>query len=135
MTQVGFGNRVKIRGSEENPSKACGAVLEINAGKKSEMMFHLKNDKVLYVLVGKINIVVIQDGALKRKEFDRGESVAINPGFVHQIEAIEDSIVVEFGTNPEAYTESPKDTVVIEKGTHQGSDHNVITTEDKVEDL
>jgi mannose-6-phosphate isomerase-like protein (cupin superfamily) len=129
--EVGFGNRARIFGSSDVASTACGAVLEIGAGKKTEMMFHVKNDKILYVLAGKLDVLVISDGVLKKKEFNRGESIAISPGLVHQLEAVENSIVIEFGTEPNAYR-SLSDVFVVEKGTQPQPKELVLSEEDKV---
>jgi len=116
--EVGFGRRIRIHGSEEIPSSACGAVLELEAGKRTEMMFHMYNQKILYVLFGKVNVLVIKDGVLKKKEFSQGESISVFPGLVHQIEAKENSVVIDFGTDSRAYMGStPSDVYVIEKGT------------------
>jgi mannose-6-phosphate isomerase-like protein (cupin superfamily) len=129
-SEVGFGNRARVFGSKDIASTACGAVLEINAGKKTEMMFHVKNDKILYVLVGKLDVLVINDGVLKKKEFNRGESIAITPGLVHQLEAVENSIVIEFGTEPNAYRDL-SDMFVVEKGTQPQPKELVLSEEDK----
>lgn len=133
MAQIGFGNRVRIHGNSENPSNACGAVLEVKAGLKTEMMFHLKNDKILYMLMGKAKLIVIQDGVLKGRDFNQGESLSIPPGLAHQVEAIENSVIVEFGSCPEAYSEPQSDIRVIEKGTRADTEEqasSVIMTEE-----
>lgn len=117
MATVGFGARTRVHGSDSTPSSACGAVLEIESGKKTEMAFHLHNDKILYVMMGKVDVVVIRDGVIQRSEFSKGSSFVVSPGLVHQFEAKENTVMIEFGTNPEAYKNEMKDTFVIEKGT------------------
>jgi mannose-6-phosphate isomerase-like protein (cupin superfamily) len=120
MVQVGFGSRVRVFGTGEVPSAACGAVLEVKEGKKTEMMFHLDNEKILYILMGSVYVIIIQDGVVKKKLFQRGESISISRGLVHQFEAAENSLLVEFGTNPNAYTDAvegtERDFMVVEKG-------------------
>jgi len=130
--EVGFGRRVRVHGSSEVPSSACGAVLEIEAGKRTEMMFHMHNQKILYVLFGKVDVLIIKDGVLKKKEFVQGESISVFPGLVHQIEAKENSVVIDFGTDSRAYMgSSPSDVYVIEKGTPPEPKEVEMTEEEK----
>jgi quercetin dioxygenase-like cupin family protein len=131
-SEVGFGRRIRIHGSEEIPSSACGAVLEIEAGKRTEMMFHMHNQKILYVLSGKVDVLIIKNGMLKKKEFGQGESISVSPGLVHQIEAKENSVVIDFGTDDRAYMGSdPLDVHIIERGTPPQPKEIELTEEEK----
>lgn len=135
MANIGFGSRVRIHGSQDSPTNACGAIYEIVTGKKTEMMYHLKNEKIVYVLRGQVRLWVIQDGILKNKDFSTGQTVMVTPGLAHQFEAIEQSILVEFGTNQQAYAgEGLEDVFIVEKGTPPVEDQTpsiVMTDEDK----
>ena len=117
MSEVGYGNKVRVYGAADGDrSNACGAIHDIHKGKKTHMLLHLKNDKIMYVLSGKVTLYVIEDGIMKQRECVSGESIAISPGLPHQFEALEDSLLVEFGTNPRVYIDG-RDTTVVQLGT------------------
>lgn len=117
MSDVGYGNRVRVYdAAETNAGNACGALHEVMAGNKTPMVFHMCNEKIVYVLNGKVNVIIIQGGTFKLRECNRGESIAIPAGVPHQFEALEDSLLVEFGTFRGAYS-GGEDTTVIQKGT------------------
>lgn len=109
----GFGERVKIFA---NDSSACGSITRLQEGKRTEMVFHLQNDKVVYVLAGQVRLIVIDEGVGKRQDLSTGASLSIKAGVVHQFEGITGSILVEFGTNSAAYTTESTDTRIVEKG-------------------
>lgn len=111
--QAGFGERIKIHGVD---SPACGSITKLHEGKKTEMHFHLCNDKVIYVLGGTVGLIVIDNGVFKRQNLQAGASVAIKRGLVHQFEGVTNAVLVEFGSYPEAYKADGEDFIVVEKG-------------------
>jgi len=101
--KTGFGQKIIVKHSEWNLG---GAVLEIEPGKRTDMVFHLQTRKVLYVLLGKINVVVLTDGKMAKVEMKKGASFAVKEGLIYQLEAVEKAVVVEFlshfdDTNPD----------------------------------
>lgn len=73
-----------------------GAVLEIEAGKKTDMIFHLFGGKLLYLLSGKLKVMVLKDGVVNSINVPAGASFYIRPGLVYQLEAIEKALAIEF---------------------------------------
>ena len=113
--QVEYGNRVVIKNTDHNLG---GAIMSIEAGRRTDMCFHLKNKKVIYLLSGKVRVAVLQDGRTRSIELNPGQSFFAQPGFIHQLEAVEKSVVVEFASDPNAlYDENGADTNVIMRGT------------------
>lgn len=119
MSDVGYGSRAVIRDKEHNIG---GAIHKVEAGKRTDMLFHTRLTKVLYLLAGDATIRVIKDGQVKGMKFEAGTSLSIPPGFMHQIEAKTDTIIVEFINDPStAYNTEEggdNDTHVISKGTN-----------------
>lgn len=111
--EPGFGDRVKVFSDDSN---ACGSITRLVKGKSAEMHFHLTNDKVVYILSGTVEMAVIKDGVYKHQILAPGASVSIKAGVVHQLKAVEDSIIVEFGTNPRTYDLDGKDVHIIDNG-------------------
>lgn len=73
-----------------------GAVLEIEAGKKTDMVFHLLGGKLLYLLSGKLKVMVLKDGVVNSINVPAGASFYIRPGLMYQLEAIDKSLAIEF---------------------------------------
>lgn len=88
-----------------NNDKYCGKILEIYEGQRLSKQRHKTKDETLYVYDGKID-VYIDD---VRYRYNVGESVRIQPGTIHRIEALENSEIFEIST-----THSDDDTVRIE---------------------
>ena len=99
MKEVGFGKHVVV--DAEN-STVGGAVLEIEPGKRTDTIFHMQYEKVMFVLSGKIKATVIKDGRMSTIDVVAGQSFYVKPGLVHSLEAIERSVVIEF-TNTDMY--------------------------------
>ena len=107
---TGFGKRMAV---EYQDFGVAGAILEIDAGKKTDMVFHCINGLLLYILVGKLRVSVLKDGIINGVNVQAGASFYVKPGLVYQMEAIEKSMVVEFG-----YSDTLKtDITCISKGT------------------
>lgn len=133
--KVGYGDRIVIRNAEHNIG---GAIMKIEAGKKTDMCFHIYNKKVMYVLSGKVKVTVIQEGQMKAVELVAGSSFFVKEGFMSQMEAVEDSVVVELPSDAnKLYGDSP-DRHIISKGTQVESEQSeepgsavLMTEEDK----
>src|ERR1043166_7821365 len=76
----------------------CGKLLHIEVGKKTSMHFHMLKTETMYVQSGKARIHYILDGITKNIDLEPGESILIEPGQVHRIEAIEELDLFEFST-------------------------------------
>jgi len=107
--KTAFGKKVVITAHEEGLG---GVILEIEKGKKTDMVFHVSVKKLLYVVMGKLFITVLADGKMARVEAVAGSSFAVREGLAYQLEGAEKSIVVEFSN---AWL--PKDVHCISKGT------------------
>lgn len=114
MTDIGYGSRAVLWDKARNIG---GAIHKVEAGKRTDMMFHTRLTKVLYLLGGEATLRVIKDGQVNSMKFEPGSSISLPPGFMYQVEAASDSIVVEFVNDPSlAYGDEP-DNHVISRGT------------------
>jgi len=93
VQKAGFGQSTFI---SADGTHLGGAILEIRAGKSTDMIFHRLHGKIVYVLGGKILVRVVSDGKLSGLEVPAGQSFFVRPGLVHQMTGIQHSIVVEF---------------------------------------
>jgi quercetin dioxygenase-like cupin family protein len=74
----------------------AGKLLRINAGQKLSIQFHERKDETSYLLSGRL--LVLQGSsaeALASREIEPGATWRNEPGLVHSLEAIEDSVVIE----------------------------------------
>jgi len=91
----GWGYELWIHNDEDY----CGKILHINVGKKCSLHFHLKKKETFYLQKGKILLTIIyNDGEKSTYILDVGDSMEISRGLVHQMEALEDSDIIEFST-------------------------------------
>ncbi len=76
-----------------------GKLLHIDAGQALSLQLHRQKDESSYVLSGRL-LLTRGPGAddLTTEEIDPGFTWRAEPGTVHSIEAIEDSVVVEVST-------------------------------------
>jgi mannose-6-phosphate isomerase len=75
-----------------------GKVLHVRAGHVLSLQYHNRKDETMHVFRGEL---ILRSGpveALEERPLRAGESVHIPPGLVHQIEAVEDSDVLEAST-------------------------------------
>lgn len=110
--KIGYGKRVVVSASD---SHVGGIVHEIEKGKRTDMLFHLYDEKVVYVMSGKLKVWVIKDGQISSLVVQPGASFFVRAGLPHQFEAEETSIMVEFISNIQNYKEE-KFTMVIGRG-------------------
>ena len=109
--KVGFGNKTLVKHENEYLG---GAILEIEAGKKTDMAFHRLTDKLVYVLMGKLAVTVLKDGKMSTIAVDAGNSFFVRAGLVHQLEGLTKAIVVEFVS---VFPDYESDVYVISRGT------------------
>jgi len=109
-------------GQEEiiiNNDLYCGKILTFNALKKASKHFHRHKDETFYLESGLVELSYIDVGIRFHsdeffkdllEEFNKnkitillkpGESFHIPPGRIHQVFALEDSVVIEFSTHSE----------------------------------
>ena len=85
-------------------------VLEINerymlkkltmfAGKKCSLQYHNHKKETIYVLSGKLRIYQGENETkLESKIYLTGDSITLNPGQIHRMEGVEDSVYLEAST-------------------------------------
>ena len=75
-----------------------GKVLHVKAGHVLSLQYHNRKDETMHVLSGELILRTREGDELVARPFRAGESVHIPPLLVHQIEAVEDSDVLEAST-------------------------------------
>ena len=82
-----------------NTELYCGKILFIKQGRYCSFHYHEKKDEVLHVQSGKI-WMTYQDEEESRiaKILPAGHAFHVTPGMRHQMEAIEDTYIIEFST-------------------------------------
>ncbi|NNG17565.1 MAG: cupin domain-containing protein [Gemmatimonadales bacterium] len=75
-----------------------GKILHVRAGHILSLQYHREKDETMYVLSGELVLRTRTNDEMESRPFKAGESVHIPPGLIHQIEAIEDSDVLEAST-------------------------------------
>jgi mannose-6-phosphate isomerase-like protein (cupin superfamily) len=79
-------------------SRYVGKVLHINAGESLSRQYHKVKDETLYLLYGRVKLHLSANGDSRDVTMEAGDSYHIAPGMIHQIEAIEESEIVEVST-------------------------------------
>ena len=77
----------------------AGKLLYVNAGHELSLQFHREKDETSYLLSGRMRLTsgpTADD--LKEEEIGPGHAWRIEPGTVHSVKAIEDSVVLEAST-------------------------------------
>lgn len=97
-----------------NNEEFCGKMLTIRRGQKFSIHFHAKKREVFFVLRGSLSLKFIEtdDAGIWSWTLSPGDAVEIPRLQPHQLEAIEDSEVVEFSTHHEdsdSYRVAPGD--------------------------
>jgi mannose-6-phosphate isomerase len=74
----------------------AGKLLRIDAGQQLSVQYHERKDETSYLLSGRLRILQGPSAdALASREVAAGTAWRNQPGQVHSIEAIEDSVVIE----------------------------------------
>jgi quercetin dioxygenase-like cupin family protein len=81
-----------------NDEKYCGKLLFFKAGKKCSLHHHKLKHETFYVQSGKLNCTFIEDTILYHEILGPGDIKEIHPGLIHQMEAVEDTVMFEFST-------------------------------------
>lgn len=77
----------------------AGKLLFVNAGHRLSLQMHREKDESSYLLSGLLRLSQGKSGAdLEERGVSPGESWRIEPGVVHTIEAVTDSVVLEVST-------------------------------------
>jgi mannose-6-phosphate isomerase len=77
----------------------AGKLLVVNAGQRLSLQFHREKDETSYVLSGRLRLVQgPNEDELDESEIGVGEAWRNEPGVVHSIEALEESVVLEVST-------------------------------------
>jgi mannose-6-phosphate isomerase-like protein (cupin superfamily) len=79
----------------------CGKILEIRKGRRCSLHYHKLKTESFYLHKGRLKIRVkesIDSDRLDEFEISPGDCMDVSPGFVHQMEALEDSELFEFST-------------------------------------
>lgn len=83
-----------------NNERYCGKKLFIRQGKFCSYHSHKIKDEVLYIETGHIWIYYqeVDDNKIKSIEMTPGYAFHVTPGTIHQMYAIEDTMILEFST-------------------------------------
>ena len=75
-----------------------GKVLHVKAGHVLSLQYHNRKDETLHVLRGELILRTQMGDALESRPFRAGETAHIPAKLIHQIEAVQDSDVLEAST-------------------------------------
>jgi mannose-6-phosphate isomerase len=77
----------------------CGKVLFVKAGEELSLQYHSVKDETIHVWSGRIEFQIgVAGEALVVEEVGPGRSFRLEPGTVHRIRAIEDTLLLEVST-------------------------------------
>jgi mannose-6-phosphate isomerase-like protein (cupin superfamily) len=77
----------------------AGKILVIDAGHALSLQFHHQKDETSYLLSGRLRLTHgASEEELGEQEIEPGHAWRVEPGTVHSIEALEDSVVLEVST-------------------------------------
>jgi mannose-6-phosphate isomerase len=80
-------------------SPYCGKVLFVRADEQLSLQFHREKDETIYVQQGRIELEIGEPGTTPDVEVvGEGRAFRIEPGAVHRMRALEDSLVLEVST-------------------------------------
>lgn len=99
IIKKGWGREVIVTNNDEY----CGKLLYFDKGKKFSMHFHIDKKETFYVLKGylRLHYFDLNNADEKQHNLHEGNVIEINRCEPHQIEALEDSIIIEFSTRHE----------------------------------
>ncbi|MFA6601260.1 MAG: cupin domain-containing protein [Candidatus Paceibacterota bacterium] len=108
----GWGEEVWIINTE----KYCGKLLKFRKGARFSDHFHIVKDEAWYVLSGKLELhhYNLADATKITTTLKEGAVVHIPPNNPHQVQALEDSVIIEVST-----THDEADSYRIGKGDSQ----------------
>jgi mannose-6-phosphate isomerase-like protein (cupin superfamily) len=97
VVHKGWGREVWI----VNGPLYCGKILEISKGRRCSLHYHKLKTESFYLRVGRLRVKLKaspHSPESEQFEIGPGDCMDINPGLVHQMEALEDSELYEFST-------------------------------------
>lgn len=96
VIEKGWGKEIVIH----NSSLYCGKLLCFNKGGKASNHFHLKKQETWYISKGSLKLKMINTETAEPREciLRPGDTITIEPGQPHQVEALEESIIFEIST-------------------------------------
>ncbi|MFC2162818.1 cupin domain-containing protein [Candidatus Altiarchaeota archaeon] len=71
-----------------------GKIIEVDKGARLSHQYHEKKKETMYVLSGRMKLVHGEG----EKTLDTGDTVTLDPGDTHRIEALEDLRIIEVST-------------------------------------
>jgi len=93
----GWGREVWIA----NNDRYCGKILEIRQGKRCSLHYHKLKTETFFLRSGKLRVRVKESpeaSVIEEFVLNSGECMDVPIGLVHQMEALEDSELLEFST-------------------------------------
>ena len=77
----------------------CGKVLFVRAGEQLSLQYHSVKDETIHVWSGRVEFQIgVAGEALAVEEVGPGRSFRFEPGTVHRMRAIEDTLLLEVST-------------------------------------
>jgi len=77
----------------------CGKVIFIRCGEELSLQFHREKDETLYVQSGRVEFEIGDPGKpVDREVVGPGRAFHLQPGTVHRLRALEDTVVLEVST-------------------------------------
>jgi mannose-6-phosphate isomerase len=77
----------------------AGKILTVNTGHALSLQFHHEKDETSYLLSGRLRLTRgASEEELEEQEIEPGQAWRVEPGTIHSIEALEDSVVLEVST-------------------------------------
>lgn len=75
-----------------------GKILHVKAGHKLSLQYHEKKDETIYLQRGDMILLVEEDGELRERRMEPGQSYRIRPGTKHRMIAETDCDILEVST-------------------------------------
>jgi mannose-6-phosphate isomerase-like protein (cupin superfamily) len=73
--------------------------LTMRAGHRCSLQYHKMKKETVYVLSGELSVILGRDeNSLETRIFKTGEFLTIEPGIIHRMEAVRDSVYLEAST-------------------------------------
>jgi mannose-6-phosphate isomerase len=77
----------------------CGKVIFISGGEELSLQFHREKDETLYVQSGRVELQIGDPGRpVDTEVVGPGRAFHLQPGTVHRLRALEDTVVLEVST-------------------------------------
>jgi mannose-6-phosphate isomerase len=77
----------------------CGKVIFIKGGEELSLQFHREKDETIFVQSGRVEFQIGDPGkAVDTEVVGPGRSFHLQPGTVHRLRALEDTVVLEVST-------------------------------------